>query len=91
MQGFAADIVPVVVMELEERLKLLQSCVVNTVHDSAVVDVHPNETNYVIQIVKDLNNDLDAIIFEAYGVELKVPLLVEAKIGNNWLVTKDVV
>ena len=91
VQGFAADIVPVVVMELEERLKLLQSCVVNTVHDSAVVDVHPNETNYVIQIVKDLNNDLDAIIFEAYGVELKVPLLLEAKIGNNWLDTKDVV
>ena len=59
VQGLAtADIVPVVVMELEERLRLLQSCVVNTVHDSAVVDVHPKEINYVLQIIDDLNKDL---------------------------------
>ena len=92
VQGLAtADIVPVVVMELEERLRLLQSCLVNTVHDSAVVDVHPKETNYVLQIIDDLNKDLDNIIHEAYGIKMCVPMLLEAKIGNNWLDTVDVV
>ena len=92
VQGLAtADIVPVVVMELEERLRLLQSCLVNTVHDSAVVDVHPDETKYVLQIIDDLNKDLDNIIHEAYGIEMCVPMLLEAKIGDNWLDTLDVV
>ena len=91
VQGLAtADIVPVVVMELEERLRPLQSCLVNTVHDSAVVDVHPNEKEYVLQIIRNLNDDLDKIIHEAYGIELCVPMLLEAKIGSNWLDTNDV-
>ena len=36
------------------------------------------------------DEDLDKIIHEAYGIELCVPMLLEAKIGNNWLDTKDV-
>ena len=54
VQGFATgDIVPVVLLEMDERLKPLQSCLVNTVHDSTVIDVHPEEKNYVIQIITD--------------------------------------
>ena len=91
VQGFATgDIVPVVLLELDERLKPLKSCLVNTVHDSTVIDVHPNEKNYVIQIITDMNNDLDLIIEEAYNVKMNVPMLLEAKIGPNWLDTKDV-
>ena len=91
VQGFSNDIVQVIYLELNERLEPLQSCVVNSVHDSIVVDVHPNETNYVIQIIKDMNNDLDLIIEEAYNVKMNVPLLLEAKIGSNWLDIKDVI
>mgnify|MGYP005624983993 CR=1 FL=1 len=91
VQGFATgDVTPVILMELEHRLMPLQSKVVNTVHDSMVVDVHPEETDYVIQMITDLNEDLDKIIYEAYGVEMNVPMLLEAKIGPNWLDTKDV-
>ncbi len=44
VQSFAtADIVPLVLIHIEDRLKLLQSCIVNTVHDSIVIDVHPDE------------------------------------------------
>ena len=68
----------------------LQSKVVNTVHDSMVVDVHPQENDYVIQMITDLNEDLDKIIDEPYGVEMNVSMLLEAKIGPNWLDTKDV-
>ena len=91
VQGFATgDVVPVVLMELEERLKPLQSCLVNTVHDSAVIDIHPKEKLYVIQMIHDMNNDLNQIIEEAYGISMNVPLLLEAKIGPNWLDNKDV-
>ena len=91
VQGFATgDIVPVVLIELEERLKPLQSCLVNTVHDSTVVDVHPNEKNYVIQIITDMNKDLNQIIEEAYDVKMNVSMILDAKIGPNWLDTEDV-
>lgn len=91
VQGFAtADIVPVVLMELEERLKPLQSCLVNTVHDSAVIDIHPKEKEYVIAMINTMNDDLAQLISEAYNVEMNVPLLLEAKVGPNWLDTVDV-
>ena len=91
VQGFATgDVVPVVLMEIEERLQPLKSCLVNTVHDSAVIDIHPDEKEYVIAMINTLNDDLNRIIEEAYGVEMNVPLLLEAKIGPNWLDTKDV-
>ena len=91
VQGFATgDVVPVVLMEIEERLKPLKSCLVNTVHDSAVIDIHPDEKEYVIAMIHTLNEDLTGLIEEAYGVTMNVPLLLEAKIGPNWLDTKDV-
>jgi len=91
VQGFATgDVVPVVLMELEERLKPLQSCLVNTVHDSAVIDIHPKEKEYVIAMIHTMNEDLTRLIAEAYDVEMNVPLLLEAKIGPNWLDTVDV-
>jgi DNA polymerase-1 len=92
VQGFATgDIVPVVLLEMHKRLEPLQSCLVNTVHDSTVVDVHPHEKNKVIEIISQMNKDLDKIIEEAYDVKMNVPMLLEAKIGPNWLDTKDVI
>jgi DNA polymerase I-like protein with 3'-5' exonuclease and polymerase domains len=91
VQGFATgDVVPVVLMEMERRLMPLQSRLVNTVHDSTVVDVHPDEVDQVIEIIKVMNEGLNLLIKDAYGVDVNVPLLLEAKIGPNWLDTKDV-
>ena len=91
VQGFATgDIVPVVLLEFERLLEPLQSCLVNTVHDSMVVDVHPDEVKKVLAIVETVNTNLNSIIRDAYDVEMNVPLLLEAKIGNNWLDTVDI-
>ena len=91
VQSFAtADIVPLVLTHIEDRLKLLQSCIVNTVHDSIVIDVHPDEINKVIFILKGINEDMNAIINQQFRIDFNVPLLLEAKIGDNWLDTKDV-
>ena len=91
VQGFATgDVVPVVLNEMHERLRHMKSCLVNTVHDSMVVDVHPDEKDLVLSMVWTLNQDLNKIIEETYGIEMNVPMLLEAKIGNNWLDTVDI-
>ena len=91
VQGFATgDVVPVVLIELEERLKGLRSCLVNTVHDSTVIDIHPEEKDIVLQIIEDMNEGLTDLIEQAYNVKMNVPLLLESKIGPNWLDVQDV-
>ena len=91
VQGFATgDVVPVVLIEMEKKLQHMQSSIVNTVHDSMVIDIHPDEKDAVIQAVTDMNDGLNAIVERYYDVKMNVPLLLEAKIGPNWLDTKDV-
>ena len=68
----------------------MESCLVNTVHDSIVVDVHPNEVDGVIAAVAQLNRNLHDIIYKYYNIDFNVPLLLEAKIGKNWLDTRDI-
>ena len=93
VQSFAtADIVPISLIYIDKLLEKnsMQSCVVNTVHDSIVIDVHPDETDKVIRIVKATNDNLINIINSRWNIDFNVPLLLEAKIGDNWLDTKDV-
>ena len=94
VQGFATgDIVPIVLLEIESRLESnsLKSTLVNTVHDSVVLDVHPLEEDAVLGIIKDVNDNLKKIIERHYDIEVNVPMLLESKIGDNWLDVKDVV
>ena len=78
-------------LEIDKRLKDMHSCIVNSVHDSAVIDIHPDEQKEVIDVIEDVNNSLNDIIDNYYGIKMNVPLLLEAKIGPNWLDTKDVI
>ena len=91
VQGFATgDVVPVVLNRLHELLQPLHSCVVNSVHDSMVVDVHPDEEREVLAIIDQLNTGINDLVEQTYNVTMNVPLLLEAKIGSNWLDTVDV-
>lgn len=91
VQSFAtADIVPLVLLAIDDQLQNFKSCIVNTVHDSIVIDVHPSEERNVIDIINNTNENMKAIIDTNYGIDFNVPLLLEAKIGDNWLDTKDV-
>ena len=91
VQGFATgDIVPIVLNELHELLQPYNSVVVNSVHDSMVVDIHPDEEQQVIDIIESLNDNINDLVEKTYNVKMNVPLLLEAKIGPNWLDTVDV-
>jgi DNA polymerase-1 len=91
VQSFAtADIVPIALLHIDTLLKDKKSCIVNTVHDSIVIDVHPEEEQQVINVIDETNNVLPQLIATRWGINFNVPLLLEAKIGPNWLDTKDV-
>ena len=93
VQGFATgDIVPIVLLEIEKRIdsNRLHSLLVNTVHDSVVLDVHPAEEKSVLGIIQEVNNELKRIIEYYYDVDVNVPMLLESKMGDNWLDVKDV-
>ena len=91
VQSFAtADIVPLVLVRLETMLQKYKSCIVNTVHDSIVIDVHPEEENQVIWLLSEANRELKSIIDRQFEIDFNVPLLLEAKIGYNWLDTNDI-
>ena len=94
VQGFATgDIVPIVMLEIEKLLKIdsLKSVLVNSVHDSVVLDVHPAEVEQVLNIIRQVNKNLKMIIESYYDIDINVPMLLESKIGDNWLDVKDVV
>ena len=91
VQSFAtADCVLLCLVYMDKLLKDKQSCIVNTVHDSIVIDIHPNEIDEVIQVINDTNSNLKSLIDNKWNIDFNVPLLLEAKIGNNWLDTKDI-
>ena len=91
VQSFAtADIVPLALLHIDKLLDGMHSCVVNTVHDSIVIDVHPDEERRVINIIHQTNEELPNLITIRWGLVFNVPLLLEAKIGPNWLDTHDV-
>jgi DNA polymerase-1 len=91
VQAFAtADIVPLVLMTIDNMLMNMDSCIVNTVHDSIVIDVHPDEIDDVLNIVNSINSSMKTIIDTRWNIDFNVPLKLDAKIGNNWLDTKDV-
>ena len=93
VQSFAtADIVPISLIYIDKLLGVNQmhSCIVNTVHDSIVIDVHPDETDKVIKVIHKTNNMLTSLVNKKWDIDFNVPLLLEAKIGPNWLDTKDV-
>ena len=91
VQSFAtADIVPTVLIELYHKLKPMQSMLVNSVHDSVVIDVHPDEEHGVIALIDQINSNLKSIIDDKFSINFNVPLLLEAKIGVNWLDQQEV-
>ena len=55
-----------------------------------VIDVHPHETNTVVSIIKDLNNDMVDIIDKKYAMKMRVPLVLDVALGKNWLDVKEV-
>jgi DNA polymerase I-like protein with 3'-5' exonuclease and polymerase domains len=93
VQGFAtADIVPLTCIEVYKLMKEknMKSVLINTVHDSIVVDIFPTEEEDVIDIFTKGANRVIPALKERYNINFNIPLDIEMKIGYDWLNLNEV-
>jgi len=94
VQGFAtADIVPVACINVYNLMKKnkVKSLMINTVHDSIVVDTHPDEVDLMIRLLRKGTSNVVESLNSFYNVEFNVPLDTDIKIGYNWLDMNEIV
>jgi DNA polymerase-1 len=77
IQGSAADIIKLAMVNIQKRLRHnFNTTMILQVHDELIFDVDKNEIEKIKEIVKyEMENVL----------KLRVPLLVDIGIGNNWI------
>ncbi|MBC7195549.1 MAG: DNA polymerase I, partial [Caldisericia bacterium] len=79
IQGSGADIIKASMVNIWNRLKNKKSRIVLQIHDELLVEVHKDEVEEIVNIVK---NEMENTI------KLSVPVKVEYGIGKNWLECK---
>ena len=58
-------------------------------HDSAVIDVCPDEEGIVVKTVEETIAQLPDEMFRRFNMKLDVPLELEPKVGKNWMEMQD--
>lgn len=95
IQSFAtADIIPISIVYLWHNMKQhkLQSFMVNTVHDSVISELHPDEREIFSELALDsFGNSCYNYLKTVYNVEFNVPLGLGIKIGANWGTGEEIV
>ena len=78
IQGSAADIMKIAMIEIHRRFKAegIRSRMILQVHDEVIVDMLRSEQEQVIRIVKESMEG---------AAKLRVPLISDAGVGENWL------
>ncbi len=79
IQGTAADMIKVAMIDIHKRIAKMKSKMILQVHDELVFDAHKNELGELKEIVKTGMEK---------AVKLKVPIVVDMGVGRNWLDTK---
>ena len=81
IQGSSADIIKLAMVQLNKKfLEMnIQSKMLLQVHDELLFEVEPEALQVTTKLIKDTMENC---------VKLKVPLLVDIGIGDNWMETK---
>lgn len=81
IQGTAADIIKLAMIEVSKRLKEggYKSKLILQVHDELIIDAAPDETEAVSSLLKDCMENT---------YKLDVPLTAQVSVGDNWLDAK---
>ena len=92
VQAFAtAEIIPCALVCAWHRMENMQSFLVNTVHDSLIAELHPDEVSAWHKLSQQcLIEDTYSMISNLYGVKLTVPLGAGVKVGTHWGVGEEV-
>lgn len=75
IQGSAADIIKIAMVNIQEKLANMKSKLIMQVHDELVFEYPPEEEKKLFQMVKqEMEN----------AVQLEVPLKVDLEVGKTW-------
>lgn len=87
VQGFGNDLVQLACVRAHRRFKEthLKSLLILTVHDSIVIDTHPDEVTEVNQILEWAMVDVLSEAQDRWGHTFVLPLKIEGTSGTNWL------
>jgi len=86
IQGFAtAEIIPIALVCAWHRMANIKSFLVNTVHDSIIAELHPDEVGVWHEIAKQcFITDTYDVLRKLYGISLTIPLGVGVLVGSHW-------
>ncbi|NBW16776.1 MAG: hypothetical protein EBR82_53250 [Caulobacteraceae bacterium] len=92
VQSFASDLVWAVIIPLYREMTTmgLRSCIVLQVHDDVAIDIHPEEYEVVIALIKKHFNNATAYLTERFNYVTDVPVGYEISIGKNLMDKKEV-
>lgn len=79
IQGTAADIIKIAMVELDKELSPSDGCIVMQVHDELLIEAKEKAAYNVQKTVKNIMENV---------VEFDVPLSVNIKIADNWMEAK---
>jgi DNA polymerase I-like protein with 3'-5' exonuclease and polymerase domains len=82
-----ADIIPINLVFVYYRMRdaQLRSFLTNTVHDSVIGEIHPDEHDQFADICKiSFTEDTFIYLKQVYNITFTVPLGAEIKIGSHW-------
>ncbi len=85
VQGLGADIMTIVRVDFFNRLKNLnlEAKIINTVHDSIVVDCPKKEVDTITDLFYNIYMDVPKNFQKLFGVEYNLPLTNEISVGPN--------
>jgi DNA polymerase-1 len=86
VQGLGADLMTIARVSLFNRMKgkFNDAKLVNTVHDSIIIDCDDKHTDELSQMMLDVFEDVPKNFQKLFGVEFNLPMKAEVQVGNNW-------
>jgi DNA polymerase I-like protein with 3'-5' exonuclease and polymerase domains len=86
VQGLGADLMTIARVSLFNRMKgkFDKAKLVNTVHDSIIIDCDDKHTDELSQMMLDVFEDVPKNFQKLFGVEFNLPMKAEVQVGQNW-------
>lgn len=87
VQGLGADIMAIARVSLHSRLKRLaipEVKLVNTVHDSIIIDAPDQYTDQLSRLILDTFEAVPKNFEKLFGVPFNIPMKAEVEFGKDW-------
>jgi len=90
VQSLGADIMSVIRVSSAKRLsKVPNTLLVNTVHDSILVDTKKGNEDIICKTFHEVFNDFPRNFKKVFGSDFNLPLTCKIKAGSNWKEMKE--